>query len=460
MSVGGTLRPGTFQHALKLCERQLQQLKPGEVWHLLHGLKELAPWWLRPEVLERAGEQTGFQFARPELPESVGSCWIILAQPESRPWPLLRDAMLLPLEWRRNATHSEGLPTKLREMADEIARILEKPDWGLGLGSIAGLGDLDMCGADEHLDFRSGWASLAGGLVVATCAEEAKPNVGVWATGDFHWPHGILPVERLEAKLRLAHEWGATDFFIPGTPELMNQAQQVANHLPAPVPNLRPIKTGTPDPARALREYLDALEVPPDPPRDEYDEVGFCKCADYYLRRRPRDQDSTTSFYWSHLLSTITKRLQKQLGQEWAGWAPQHLVTIVSGSPELVPLTAQAVGVSRCLLLYTPSTDRRKDQTQRMKMVRSFLEARGIQCFVRDFSDDDGMRETFRAAIEDFVSRSPLDQVVFDLTPGTKLMTLTLARTAPSGSWLLYIRNDSLTGRPEPGSERLMMWRA
>lgn len=51
------------------------------------------------------------------------------------------------------------------------------------------------------------------------------------------------------------------------------------------------------------------------------------------------------------------------------------------------------------------------------------------------------------------------DQLVFDLTPGTKPMSLSLAELAPAGSWLLYLEHALLEdARAEPGSEAFDRW--
>ncbi|MHB1426688.1 MAG: hypothetical protein ACYC3I_26315 [Gemmataceae bacterium] len=465
MSIGGILRPGTFQHALKLCERQLEQLRPGEVWHLLHGLKGLAPWWLLPEVLEFAGEQTGFRFARPELPESVGSCWIILAQPESHPWPLLRDAMLLPLEWRRSSKHGTGLPSQLHQMADEISRTLEKPDWRLHLSFDVGMEGVDLSLASGHLDFSSGWSSLAAGLLVADegCGadEGGRPNPGIWASGSWNPDRGILRVERLRAKLKLADEWRAETCFVPRGQ--MDEASEFAKGI-----TLRPLLQGTVIARVALDEYTYRLQGAPLPPSHAHDDAAFDRCADYWERQRRIRSAGEKVFYWTHLLPTIIERHREQLAERYPCWRCRNLITIVSGSYELVPMVAESIRCERCLLLYTPNAvDPKKDQTSAMLAVKARLENRDgdypIECVPGQFEDSARMTSQIPVLIQEFLHGASPEDAVYDVTPGLGWMRWVADHAMPLGSWRVYVHHDSLTPadqKPKPGSERLVLWSA
>jgi hypothetical protein len=51
--------------------------------------------------------------------------------------------------------------------------------------------------------------------------------------------------------------------------------------------------------------------------------------------------------------------------------------------------------------------------------------------------------------------------VVLDMTPGKKPMTLALERLAPPDSWLVYWRHEQLADRrPDPGHEDIERWPA
>jgi hypothetical protein len=53
------------------------------------------------------------------------------------------------------------------------------------------------------------------------------------------------------------------------------------------------------------------------------------------------------------------------------------------------------------------------------------------------------------------------ENVVFDVIPGKKTMTPTLADPAPPGAWMLYLEHDLLGyARAEPGTEKCDRWRS
>jgi DNA-directed RNA polymerase specialized sigma24 family protein len=162
------------------------------------------------------------------------------------------------------------------------------------------------------------------------------------------------------------------------------------------------------------------------------------------------------------LWQAVSTALGQQLLEQYPDCQPTQMVTIVSGSPELVLLAAQAVDVRRCLLLYTPSENPSHDQTGRMEMVRRLLQADGRDCVPAAFANDKTLEHEIPAAIDQFTQGQSPDTLVLDLTPSTKWMTLIADRSMPAGSWRLYVKNDTLStrdNRPEPGSERLTCWR-
>jgi hypothetical protein len=153
-----------------------------------------------------------------------------------------------------------------------------------------------------------------------------------------------------------------------------------------------------------------------------------------------------------------------QRKRDWPGWKAAALITIVSGSPDLVALSARATEVRRCLLLYTPHEQPAKDQTKAMTDVKVLLEAQGVQCSEGKFTDGPAMREEIPEAIRRFREQEGIDpgDLVLDVTPGNKWMSWVSDHAMPSGSWRLYVRNDTLgpaDRRPQPGSEELIVWR-
>jgi hypothetical protein len=439
----------------------------------------LARWCLRREVLELAAADDAIPSAYrtawlriPPLPARHGSCWVVFAVERPAEWPWLRPAFALPLRWveRRAETgtgsdqddrclspfpelHSPLLPAALARLATDAVKLLgDAPQpadvsWGLELSPELAAVDL----RDMPLACGSGWAALAAGLLVA--AEDGTPDPQVWATGSWNDGSGVQRVDHLKAKLDLAVEFGANAVFVPSAQ--VSEAQALAPNL-----EICSLRMGTREPRSTLADYVLRLEAPPPPPTDVHDEAGFQRCVTYYLKR-PRGQARTTKFYWSHLLPTVTERCRVQVRRDWPGCQPTHLVTIVSGSPELVPLAVRAIGVKNCLLLYTPHQDSRLDQTSAMESVKAVLEGDQIECAPAPFEDNEALAEQIPDFVRQFGSGLSPDSLVLDITPGNKWMTWVTDRAMPNGSWRLYVRNDTLTPtdrRPRPGSEQLICW--
>jgi hypothetical protein len=442
--------------ALELCRKEPGELRPGELMELRRQMQGLADWWLCPEVLTLMQQLVGRAPRQPRLPTAAGACWVLFAQHRPRRFPAVAEAFALPLQWRRGDLHSPRLPTRLQELARSVARALYQQDWGLHLD--ASLGTVNLAEADgEFEEVGSCWASLACGLLVAVKGGTVNPRV--WATGRWDEDAGVAPVKHLREKMLAACRHGVEEFFVPESQ--MPEAEGI--DLGGARLKLGKLYTGTLDPQRALRDYLFRLDAPPPAPAGPEDVEGFDRCVAYYLRR-PRERRETTEFYRTCLLPTIIERCRAQRKRDWPAWKAAALVTIVSGSPDLVALSARATEVGRCLLLYTPHEQPAKDQTKAMTDVKTLLETQGIRCSKAEFTDGPAMREEIPEAIRRFRDQEGIDpyDLVLDITPGNKWMSWVSDHAMPSGSWRLYVRNDTLgpaDRRPKPGSEELIVWR-
>ncbi len=442
------------------CRRELSQpmasLTSCAASTLVLYLGGLARWCLRPEVLDLAATDDSIPRPyrqlwsdRPRLAGTCGSCWVLFATDAQEP-TLLRPAFALPLQWVKGQTHSQHLPPALSRLASDVNRSFTESTgdaWGLRLGQE--LRDTDL--STLPLDCHSGWASLAAGLLVAT--EGGRPDPQVWASGSWRDTVGIRRVDALETKLALAMEYGARVVFVPS--DQLQEAKQSAAGVEIGV-----LQMGEREPRRALADLALQLETPPLPPNTLEDDVGFQQSVKYYLKL-PRGAQRTTQFYSSHLLPTITHRCQVQLHTDHGDWHPTHLATIVSGSPELVPLVARSLGVRYCLLMYTAAPNSRWDQTQAMRVARELLEADGIVCEESVFENGPRLVSQISNAVRRFTEHASPDSTVLDITPGNKWMTWTADHAMPSESWRVYLQNDTLTvadRRPRPGSERLICW--
>ena len=449
-----------WNHLRRKLSQPLDRLSQYAATELVMLLDRLASWCLNPEVLMRAAENDAIPEdyraewrQAPRLPATHGACWVPFATESRIPLPLLRPAFVLPLRWSEEQAHSPRLPQALQPLAVEVAasfpgnRRIDGCGWGLQLTD--DLGDVDL--SDMPVDCHSGWAALAAGLLVA--AEGGTPDPQVWATGSWGNRRGILPVDGLKQKLELAAEFGARAFFVPSVQA--EEAAQLASGL-----EIGQLQMSEPEPSRALAELALCLETAPPPPRNPDDLAAVERCVDYYSKR-PRGRPGTTQFYWSHLLPTITQRCRSQVRSEYGDCRPTHIVTIVSGSPELVLLAVRALDVKHCLLLYTPDPDARRDQTGAMLMVKELLEADGRHCLPQPFQDGPVLQQEIPTAVRHFAAGRPPESLVLDLTPGNKWMTWAADRAMPAGSWRLYVRNDTLSApdrRVRPGSERLVCW--
>ncbi len=432
------------------CRKSPADLKDGELSQLYRHMGRLADWWLGPELHRRLQQLWPGAAAAPRLPDAAGSCWIIIAQDESSPWPALRPAFLLPLQWVKDSPDSPRLPPKLQELARCVAESVHNPNWGLRLSGEAGLEDVDLSPFNAHLKFDSGWAALAGGLLLAI--KGGRPDPKVWASGAWNNRDGIQKVGHLKQKLQLAIESGAQ------ADEARDILRRVSTNPSAIA--IEELACGVFDPQRALQNYLYRLDAPPPPPRDMHDENGLKQCVKYYMRQpqQPEKQaEKTKAYYRDNILPTIIQRCQHQLRQDYPDWQPQVLVTVVSKNPELVLIAARTLNVRRCLLLHTPDSE----QSHLAAAISRQLEEDGTCVFAKPWSDPndpDRMIGALPIILREFLHDTPPQQVVTDLTPGTKLMTYALSRTAPPGSWLMYIKNETPNGRVEPGNEKIIRW--
>jgi hypothetical protein len=436
---------------LRLFQTPADQLTARDAADLIENLGPAAPWLLRDEVLPLLAEEHP-RFAslpspyRPSLPAGAGCCGILYAVPDQ--YRLLRPAFLLPVQWRQGSSHDPGLPLRLRELANRVQRHFNL-NGAWSLHRYKPFERLRLAFFDDLLQHESGWAPLAGGLYLT--AHGGKPRPKVWATGCWDGDGGIVEVGGLTAKLALARAWGAKTVFVPE-----KQAADRVEDL-----ELGKLCSGLRAPADALRDYRVALDASPLPNDPKEERLSF-----YF--RQPERHPFTTEFYRTHFLPEIIAERRQQVATDWPGWAPTHLVTVVSGSPELIPLVARALGVQSCLLLYTRAGDGNEEKNkmrQEALLVARQLEASpGIEkASCVPFSNDESMATEMGQQIAAFADGVLDDRLVFDTTPGTKLMTLALeqlARRFHPHSCLVYVRHEMKQQRVNPFTEHLHRWEA
>lgn len=448
------------------CDRGLAELSEYDAEILAKEFDGLH-WWLQAEVLEKARRSplpAGSVWARiwarplPALPRVRGSCWIVFVYDGPRKYPLLRDALLLPLRWVPHATrsqpgHSSRLPANLHTMANEVIGAVSDPRdherrWTLELAEMPSLQRFDFRQLSLGLD--SGWASLTSGLLVAIHGGRVQPEIWVSAA----WKaEALAPVGGLEEKIALAEAWGAEQFFVaPGQEVEANRIVQrkgwtLRVHRLGPRTNDASPRH-EPKAETALKPLTEAFEIRPT--RDDPLEAR----SDWYLSYA--ETSEANDYYDDYLIDEIATRcrdvLEKQEGPD--ALAGARLVTILSTS-RVALLGAMIVRPEACLVLYTdddPQLDRVQIRQMKGRFERKLQGA--VVPFAR-FRKKDPLKEKLLELVTEFTDRYPRGPLIFDVNSGTSRMKFHLVSLAPHGSRLLLIDHDfsAKRGRVIPSTE-------
>lgn len=466
-----------WEHLRRECCRPVGQLQPFDASQLCLKFGGLARWCLRPEVLVIAAADDSVPEAVRDtwraptrVPTAHGACWVVFGTDRPDEVPLMRRAFVLPFRWvpcaieqsrtRTNADTGdeeaglelrrgdrETLPPGLASVRDGVLQELGESStakgrrWTLQLARELGAPDLRRF----ELACESGWAALAAGLLVA--AEGGAPDARVFATGCWSPGAGIRPVgeEHLASKLSAALELGATRFFVPDSQA--SRARDLVRQRCGGELEIAALHESTPDPRRALHDYLRHFDLPPDrgASRDSR--------RRYYLRQS--NEAWAKEYYRRNLLPEIIEHCRSQL--DAAGWTdrPTHLVTIASDNSELVPLGIEVLRPAECLVVYTD------DYAPRTALTRDMARDNTVGCKVQEraFVDLDALREGMDGAITAFLEGSKAERVVFDLTPGPKDVSLSwVLDLAAPGNHLFYLRHRRQGFKVDPFSEQPHIW--
>jgi hypothetical protein len=441
------------------CAGELERVNPVQASNAVLNLGPMARWLLRREVFLRAADDSKTAVAsrnrwqswhdRPRVPNVYGACWAIFVNHRPEDMPLARQAFVLPLRWVPNSEHSMALPLELRELAaitvKSMRDVLKENTTRWGLHFWANAFGVDLSGLGVRAE--SAWAPLAAGLYVAS--QGGTPDPTVWATGSWSFSDGLLSVEDIALKSRVASEFGARTFYVPsGQQDQVPAALGLSTHS---------LQAGTLLPSRALQGLLLQLDAPPAAPTSPDDADALDRCANYYLRH-PLNESETKTFYLERLLPFIIERRHREVRQQYPACRPTHLVTIVSGSPELVELTARALNVDHCLLLHTGGRQEELALLAQQRLESAQNGQKRIDCTPEVFENSAAIIERIKPLIQKFVAGISPQKIVFDLTPGTKMMTYALSRLSPAASWLVYLQHGWREGRPAPDTEKFHAW--
>lgn len=420
----------------------------------------LAPWVLRDEVLAGAArvweglsqpEQANWLRTPPRPPREPGVCGVLVAAHRPQAYPMLRPAFALPVKWEQARSSAAGsdLPP---ELAAEAARVLEVIDAFRSDGVPAARGWRLRLAVDDHPDrydlsgWRdvgggSWWGSLTAGWVVA--ARGGLPDPTVWAS--VGWDRGLTPVEAISSKADAAQRHGGTTLFVAATQPDLNPL--------VPGLEVRRLDDRYGHPLHALRPLAAALAVRPDPfegywarSADELEEDtrrDFFRDAQAYFSLHKLDLGNpaeATAFYRERMLPAIADRCRSLLPEGW-GDRGHRLVTVVSTNPELVELAARIVRPSRMLVLFTPTTERQWAGV--IGRVAEVVPEDRLQAIP---VPDDLRPGGLPPAVLAFARDGSPEELVVDLTPGTKLMTLTLDRDLTNPKCVRFYLKTEWTG--------------
>jgi len=448
----------------ELCSKPPESLSLEEAFGIVCQLKELARWWLREGVLQKAREygkrlfkgQVSFETWEParRVPQESGCCWIPTVNCNPEQLALIRPAFVFPCRWLPGSQHDARSPKSLRRVADAVAEQLRKENaipgdqhWRLVVWPEDLLAGLDLSEADWEFD--SAWVPLAAGLLLARW--EGRPKHAIWASGSWRPKAGISPVRGLLKKLQAAASFGVQEFFVP-----QQNVDELAGHQAARSVSIKALPADKQTLRDSLRAYLEALEIPP----DEHDSPK--RRAEYFLRIN--DDRRAREYYKQMIYSEVCSRGAEKVQQQTGQHRLTHLVTIVSKGYYLPELIAGVVGASHCLLLFNAEMAREAEQVEQRvpKMVKEVcgcLPKLERQEF--SGSDREALLQDFREKIQDFLAGSSPENLVVDLTSGQRLMNLALYDAAPPGCWVMCCQTemDRAVRRPVPFEEKFHLWR-
>lgn len=491
-----------FQRELTVLYPRLGPARGLLRWCLNHRVLRMIHWHARRDLEDRLSAEA---WRRPRWHVALGGCGVLFANEDPAEFPLLDEAFFLPFQWRKLQPDSPRHPAALRQLAREVAQRVADEDervsageWGLSLAENHGLDMVDLSDWTLKVDeVQSAWSSLAAGLWMTV--NDRPPSEFVWSTGKWEAERGKWSVSprTLGAKVRAARRYArrfartteekSMRLFVPGKPHL--DLASLAARRPQLVPAIRaelaarlgiPSFASTTDlqveslrdespeaagqPARlriGVRPVLQAMSVPPD------DQAELPVRGQFYLDIV--SPQKAASYYETAILRDIADWVRKPLEQvpELTGWRPDTLATVVSGSPELVMLAVRVFLPRRCLLVYTPSEreiaakyEALKRWIENQKRGAGAGESVPVVVEPAPVKDQCSLAATLSRELRERLAGVSPESVLFDLTPGKRIMSLGLADAAGPGNRLLcwWHDTDPQSRRAKITSERAIVW--
>jgi hypothetical protein len=453
----------------------VEDMVPGAAYQLVFTLKGLARYVLEPGIVNKAADYLGSLslgdspkflgwFQPGELECRVGSCWALVANLERERYPWLRSGFILPLQWKSGCQHHPHLPRKLLQVADDVIHrlkdqkgILEDRSWGLHPDPCLNLEGVDLSEIDW--EFESAWVSLAGGLFLACW--EALPRAGIFASAGFG-EDGIKQVDGLAAKAEAILELlgrgrltSAHLFVCESQAEELRSRLEAENFAGLKVSGL---PAGKKNVKEILKDYLYALEVPPD--RDAPEE----RRAEYFLRI-PSEQEAK-KYYRGYILPDVVCKLQKKCREKNAEIT--HLVSVPSFGYSITELLIAGLQVRKLLLVVMEEDSDKsepsflEEELERLKAEHPQLqEIFRVRIRKSGSQERDELLQQLRHSCKEFLKDVDARQVAFDLTSGPKILTVSLYDCCPPGAVAVCVntRFDKESRRHRPFTEAVYLWR-
>jgi len=429
----------------------------------------LSPLVLKPEVLQLANalddSMPQLTTVPPGVRERPGGCIVVLYS--SSYHEIIKKAIVLPMVWSIADDHASGLPVKLRTVATQVIETLagkmpfetaDPRQWRLQFDP--GYVSKALVLSDDLFEtFDSAFITLSAGLVAAI--QGLQPDYHTWGSAGWSEHQGLVRVAGLCEKIQTAIELGATHFFLP-----LWQLDEVSKECPSLEKEiaLQGLASSTQrDVLKTIEPMLAAFTKQPMPPSSPDDSEGLNRCVSYYFNQVAKSE-SQKQFYKTHLFPTIVARCRQRIAAKLQESRPTHLVTIASGEKEVTMIAILSSGVDHCLLLHTddPKQTALAEQIKnelkndQESLLRFRLKVPEIE--LRGFCMGGQLVAGLRDATTQFVSTVDPDQLVYDIKPGTKRMTFSIAQLVRSGNWIYDFAQTFNKNLPVPGTELPEMW--
>ncbi len=436
----------TRSDLLRLVDTELDALTPGRLTQVARAFGPWSVWILCPAALRRLDELFGNSH-RMDLAEATGEgrtaiLFVLLAEV-----PLLRQAIALPVVWRRAGAADDGL---VLPFGDRVSRSLDVPGWRLCAPEGVSKEAVELLTDASLVRWESGWVPAA--IALLDVADTLEAPLRCLATGEWSPESGVLPVKGIPQKVELAVELGAERLLVP---ELnREEAERKRAELGA---ELKIVSLSCRH--RDLREVLRACKdlFPPAPRADAPPQEH----QKYFDRLISSGQyEKARAYYQRVVMPRVAAALREQWLQQTGQQSADTLVTIASGNAASAFYSVVATQPDRVLLLYTQNMRQKAEEIR--DLVARFsrgLIARSPRWVFCEFDSPDRLVEAQQGLRDQWLSNVPEGQVVVDLTPGTKEMTIEMyVSVRRPGDRAVYIRHRSKEGMAVPFTEKLVVY--